>query len=76
MAKKLTKRKANLIKITANIRIRNRRSPHNNIISLLRQSWEKQIMNYTNRMKMNSKKLLRSKIQSSVRRRRFLEISI
>ena len=55
MAKKLIKRKANLIKITANIRIRNRRSPLNSIINLLRQSWEKQIMSYTNKMKMKWK---------------------
>ena len=55
MAKKLIKRKVNLIKIKAKIRIRNRRSPHSNIISLLRQSWEKQIMSYTNKMKMKSK---------------------
>ena len=55
MAKKLIKRKANLNKITANIRIRNRRSPHSNIISLVRQSWEKQIMSYINKMKMKWK---------------------
>ena len=55
MAKKLIKRKANLIKIKANIRIRNRRSLHSNIINLLHLSWEKQIMSYTNKMKMSKK---------------------